>query len=50
MVEMSWNVNQPGRWRRPQLTSVIKEAWILTGKRFSDEIAEPAGMGSKKIS
>ena len=25
MVEMSWNVNQPGRWRRPQLTSVIKE-------------------------
>jgi predicted dehydrogenase len=30
MVEMSWNVNQPGRWRRPQLTSVIKEA-IQTG-------------------
>jgi predicted dehydrogenase len=26
MVEMSWNVNQPGRWRRPELTSVIKEA------------------------
>ena len=26
MVEMSWNVNQPGRWRRPQLTGVIKEA------------------------
>jgi predicted dehydrogenase len=25
MVEMSWNVNQPGRWRRPQLTSLIKE-------------------------
>jgi predicted dehydrogenase len=26
MVEMSWNVNQPGRWRRPELTGVIKEA------------------------
>jgi predicted dehydrogenase len=26
MVEMSWNVNQPGRWRRPDLTGVIKEA------------------------
>jgi predicted dehydrogenase len=26
MVEMTWNVNQPGRWRRPSLTSVIKES------------------------
>jgi len=25
MVEMTWNVNQPGRWRRPDLTSAIKE-------------------------
>lgn len=25
MVEMSWNVNQPGRWRRPHLTSTIKD-------------------------
>jgi predicted dehydrogenase len=25
-VEMSWNVNQPGRWRRPALVSSIKEA------------------------
>ncbi len=24
-VEMTWNVNQPGRWRRPQLTSEIRE-------------------------
>jgi predicted dehydrogenase len=24
-VEMTWNVNQPGRWRLPQLTSEIKE-------------------------
>lgn len=26
MVEMTWNVNQPGRWRLPQLTSEIKES------------------------
>ncbi len=26
MVEMSWNVNQPGRWRRPALVSSIKES------------------------
>jgi predicted dehydrogenase len=25
MVEMSWNVNQPGRWRRPALVSTIRE-------------------------
>lgn len=25
MVEMNWNVNQPGRWRLPQLTSTIKK-------------------------
>ena len=31
MVEMSWNVNQPGRWRRPELTGVIKES-DTTGK------------------
>lgn len=24
-VEMSWNVNQPGRWRRPDLVAAIKE-------------------------
>ncbi|MEX2594582.1 MAG: Gfo/Idh/MocA family oxidoreductase [Anditalea sp.] len=24
-VEMSWNVNQPGRWRRPELTSEIRK-------------------------
>lgn len=35
MVELSWNVNQPGRWRRPQLVYQLKEAdtdwkrWIL---------------------
>lgn len=26
MVEMTWNVNQPGRWRRPELVSSIKES------------------------
>ncbi len=25
MVELTWNVNQPGRWRRPQLVAQIKE-------------------------
>ncbi|MDQ3536158.1 MAG: Gfo/Idh/MocA family oxidoreductase [Bacteroidota bacterium] len=25
MVEMNWNVNQPGRWRLPQLTKEIKK-------------------------
>lgn len=25
MVEMTWNVNQPGRWRLPKLTSEIRE-------------------------
>ncbi len=26
MVEMCWNVNQPGRWRRPALVNTIKES------------------------
>ena len=25
MVEMTWNVNQPGRWRRPQLIKEIRQ-------------------------
>src|SRR6266699_2109372 len=25
MAEMTWNVNQPGRWRRPQLVASIQE-------------------------
>ncbi|WP_423148550.1 Gfo/Idh/MocA family protein [Rubrolithibacter danxiaensis] len=25
MVELTWNVNQPGRWRRPDLVSKLKE-------------------------
>lgn len=26
MVELTWNVNQPGRWRRPELLGQLKEA------------------------
>ncbi|MEO6315675.1 MAG: Gfo/Idh/MocA family oxidoreductase [Chitinophagaceae bacterium] len=26
MVELTWNVNQPGRWRRPALLNQLKEA------------------------
>jgi predicted dehydrogenase len=26
MVEMSWNVNQPGRWRRPSIVKELREA------------------------
>lgn len=26
MVELTWNVNQPGRWRRPELVNRLKEA------------------------
>jgi predicted dehydrogenase len=33
MVELMWNVNQPGRWRRPDLTSILKESDI-DWKRF----------------
>jgi predicted dehydrogenase len=46
MVEMSWNVNQPGRWRRPQLTSVIKEA-DTDWKRFQMN-REPAEWDPRK--
>ena len=26
MVELTWNVNQPGRWRRPDLVPLLKES------------------------
>ena len=25
MAEMTWNVNQPGRWRRPKLVAELRE-------------------------
>lgn len=33
MVELTWNVNQPGRWRRPELVALLKEEDI-DWKRF----------------
>lgn len=33
MVELTWNVNQPGRWRRPDLVAMLKEEDI-DWKRF----------------
>jgi predicted dehydrogenase len=33
MVEMTWNVNQPGRWRRPSLVPKLQEADV-DWKRF----------------
>lgn len=33
MVDLCWNVNQPGRWRRPDLTSSIQESDV-DWKRF----------------
>jgi predicted dehydrogenase len=33
MVELMWNVNQPGRWRRPQLVKDLKESDV-DWKRF----------------
>jgi predicted dehydrogenase len=33
MVELSWNVNQPGRWRRPDLVAKCKES-DLDWKRY----------------
>jgi predicted dehydrogenase len=33
MVELTWNVNQPGRWRRPELVATCKEEDI-DWKRF----------------
>jgi predicted dehydrogenase len=33
MVELTWNVNQPGRWRRPELVAQCKEE-DLDWKRF----------------
>ena len=40
MVELTWNVNQPGRWRRPALVAQLREEdtdwkrWLL-GKPYT---------------
>ncbi|MEI6274851.1 MAG: Gfo/Idh/MocA family oxidoreductase [Prolixibacteraceae bacterium] len=41
MVEMSWNVNQPGRWRRPEEVKAIREA-DTDWKRFQMNRPETA--------
>ena len=33
MAEMTWNVNQPGRWRRPELVQNLRESDV-DWKRF----------------
>lgn len=41
MVEMSWNVNQPGRWRRPALVASIKESDTDWKRFLSNRPYEP---------
>jgi len=41
MVEMSWNVNQPGRWRRPSLVAALKEADTDWKRFLLNRPAEP---------
>jgi len=41
MVEMSWNVNQPGRWRRPQLVAQLREEDTDWGRFLIDRPRVP---------
>jgi len=41
MVEMSWNVNQPGRWRRPALVAGLKESDTDWKRYLMNRPAEP---------
>jgi hypothetical protein len=41
MVEMSWNVNQPGRWRRPDVVPLLKEADTDWGRYLQDNPKVP---------
>ena len=41
MVEMTWNVNQPGRWRRPALVADIKESDTDWTRYILNRPAEP---------
>ncbi len=41
MVEMTWNVNQPGRWRRPELTGIIRESDTDWKRFLLNRPAEP---------
>ncbi len=41
MVEMTWNVNQPGRWRRPDLVAGLKEEDIDWKRYLMNRPFEP---------
>jgi predicted dehydrogenase len=41
MAEMTWNVNQPGRWRRPELVAKLKEADIDWRRFLGNRPAKP---------
>ena len=41
MVEMSWNVNQPGRWRRPSLVAGLKESDVDWQRYILNRPPEP---------
>jgi predicted dehydrogenase len=40
-VEMTWNVNQPGRWRRPQLVADLKEQDVDWKRYLMNRPVEP---------
>ncbi len=40
-VEMSWNVNQPGRWRRPELVAGLKESDVDWKRYIMNRPFEP---------
>lgn len=41
MVELSWNVNQPGRWRRPALVSKIRKEDVDWNRYLMNRPFEP---------
>ncbi len=41
MVEMTWNVNQPGRWRRPDVVPLLKEEDTDWGRYLLNYPHEP---------
>jgi predicted dehydrogenase len=41
MVEMTWNVNQPGRWRRPDVVPLLKEEDTDWGRYLLGQHYEP---------
>src|ERR1700744_5207891 len=40
-VEMTWNVNQPGRWRRPNVVPLLKERVTVGSRSLVTRPAEP---------